>query len=97
MTARLVKRRLSPGGIIVCPSGHLISRRRFNAALRFRQRPSCGECGSEELGVKGEYEVRGGMGKGGTEARLVWKKKGTKKRRGNTAQRGTRRGGKVQP
>lgn len=65
---RVPKRRQSPGGVIYCPDGHGVSRRRYNAALRFRQVPTCPTCGSTDLLLKGQHELKRG--------RMVWKKKG---------------------
>lgn len=70
----MVKRRKSPGGIIKCANDHLVSRRRWNNARRLRQKPSCNECGSTELKMFGNGEIR--TCGGGDSERMIWRKKG---------------------
>lgn len=67
----LVKRRHSPGGKILCPEGHIVPRRRFNNALRLRQKPSCNQCGSTDLQIQGPHEIRSW----GNSRRMLWTKK----------------------
>lgn len=69
--AARVKRRHSPGGKIICHKLHLVSRRRYNMALRFGMLPSCKECGSTDLQVQGG-EVRSGGG--ASRGRLIFNK-----------------------
>lgn len=59
-----VRNRQSPGGVIWCDGcGTIVSRRRFNNALRFAQTPAC-RCGSTALTIDSPYEIR--------DRRLVW-------------------------
>lgn len=70
---RNVRRRQSPGGVIWCDAcGTIVSRRRYNNALRFGQTPAC-RCGSTAVTIEGKYEIRG--------RRLVWTPRTVSQRR----------------